>query len=149
MMTKPELPEGAKAYLSLQRATEAVFRLFYNHAPMLIRQEFTMVGTDPGSGGHVAFKSSLPLARLTPTFERLQQALVSGPPMFPPANVTASQMSDLARAVKKALPVGLGYLLVVGSEDRMGYASSATREDIVALLETELLPLWRKELADK
>lgn len=134
-----------EARLMLERQTAGVFRLFFNHAPALLGQEFTILAFDFGDYGHVAYKTTLPANWLIRTFDYLMASWSGGPKICSPPGVYPGELKELAKAIREALPDGIGFALVIGMVERVAYVSSAHRSDIRALVETELLPAWRKE----
>jgi hypothetical protein len=144
-MVANESTDELQARLRLERQTAGVFRLFFQHAPTLVGLEFTILAFDHGDSGHVAYKTSLPIEYLIRTFERLIGAWDGGPPIYAPPGIEPYSLKLLGGAIKKALPAGTGFAVVVGALDRIAYMSASERADVRLMIETELLPNWRKE----
>lgn len=54
-------------------------------------------------------------------------------------------LEGLGRLIRPYVPAGVGFALLFGKRDGAQYLSTCDREGMATLLETELLPAWRRE----
>jgi len=131
--------------LLLERQCSDVFFALLRRLEAVQDAEITLVVFDFG-GGNVAFKTMLNRDEIVTAFEiLLDHWLGGGRSRQPVPGVDAELLKLLGDQAKRLLPAGIGFILLLGSGDRTAYISTAERSDVVRMVETELLPMWRGE----
>ena len=119
-----------------QQTADAFMRLV--HGP-LIGVQFTLVGCDYGPEGNVAYKTTLQRRELVAVTRRLLDRWARGDTSQQSTSDTSqcvepALLERIHEQLKRELPAGVGYALLVGSKICGNYMASIDRPGAVELL---------------
>ncbi len=129
-----------------QQTANAFMRLV--HGP-LIGVQFTLIGCDYGPEGNVAYKTTLQRRELVSVTRQLLARWARGDTSRQATTdatqcVEHAQLERIHEQLKRELPAGVGYALLVGSRYCGGYIASIDRPGAVEML-GNLANTWEGE----
>lgn len=133
--------------LLLEQQTAAAFMSLVNGP--LAGTHFTLLGYDFGPEGNVAYKTTLKATELAPMARGLLLRWGSGTTAIGSTGdraevVDGHTLRDVQYKLKRELPAGVGYSLLIGSKFCTGYLSNAERHGVIEMLE-KLANSWEEE----
>jgi hypothetical protein len=113
--------------------------------------EFTLLGCDYGPEGNVAFKTTLDRNELISVTRQLLDRWARGDTSQQPTTdrtqcVERTLLERVHEQLKRELPAGVGYALIVGSRIPGNYMASIDRPGAIELL-GKLATTWEQEAA--